>query len=205
MPTITVAGFPSFSRRTALIAGTVAFALWALVALYWPRTAPGGVTQEGGKDLEAYRRIVARVHQGEDYYTAAGVELRSGGYATSSVFNWRPPLYAWLLAAFPQPEWGQGLLVVLVLFTLALAYHAERTDGGVGRAMLVMVLMAGAFLWCIDGDAFFSQELWAGVLIATSVCAFATQQRAIGVVAGLAALLMRELALPYVVVAVALR
>jgi hypothetical protein len=205
MPTLAVAGFPTFSRRTLLAAGMTAFVVWALVALYWPRTTTSAdVPQQGGKDLEAYRRIVARVHQGEDYYDAAGDELRAGGYATSSVFNWRPPLYAWLLAAFPRPEWGQALLVLLVLATLALAYNAERTRGGLGRALLVVVLMAGAFLWCIDGDAFFAQELWAGVLIAASVCAFANEQRALGVVAGLAALAMRELALPYVVIAMAL-
>jgi hypothetical protein len=205
MSTITTSAFPAFSRRTALVGAITVFAIWSLFALYWPRTGtPTVAPQEGGKDLEAYRRIVARVHSGEDYYDAAGAELREGGYATSSVFNWRPPLYAWLLAAFPQPEWGQGLLVLLVLGTLALAYTAERTDGGVGRALLLLVLMAGAFLWSIDGDAFFAQELWAGVLITASVCAFAAGQRTIGVVAGLAALLMRELALPYVVVAVGL-
>jgi hypothetical protein len=180
-------------------------ALWALLAVYWPRSTPAAaVPQQGGKDLAAYRRIVERVHCGEDYYDAAGIELRAGGYATSSVFNWRPPLCAWLLAVFPRPEWGQGLLVVLVLLTFVLAYHAECAAGSIGRAVILLVLMAGAFLWCIDGDAFFAQELWAGVCIAASVSAFAAGLRPAGVILGLAALALRELALPYVIIALAL-
>jgi hypothetical protein len=202
MPTTTFSKLLTISPRTGLAGAIVGFAILTLVVQYWPRTAaPAEAPQGGGKDLEAYRRIVERVHGGEDYYDAAGVELRGGGYATSSVFNWRPPLYAWLLGVFPRPEWGQVLLVLLVLLTLGLAYNAERKGGGVGRALVVMVLMAGAFLWCIDGDAFFAQELWAGVLIALSVCAFANEQRAVGVAAGLAALLFRELAVPYVAIA----
>jgi hypothetical protein len=193
--------------RLAVAIGAVALFLLSLLAIYWPRSAGGGSAggsgaAEGGKDLEAYRRIVERVHGGEDYYDAAGAELHAGGYPTSSVFNWRPPLYAWLLAAFPAPEWGQALLGALALLALGLAYTAEREDGGLGRALLVTVGMAGAFLWCIDGDAFFAQELWAGVLIAVSVGAFAVGQRAGGVAAGLAALALRELALPYVVVCI---
>src|SRR5438874_1953192 len=98
------------AQAWAIFGATALLMVWSLIALYWPRGGATGAVQEGGKDLEAYRRIVARVHTGEDYYRAAGEELRAGGYATSSVFNWRPPLYAWLLAAFPQPEWGQALL-----------------------------------------------------------------------------------------------
>ncbi|HYV38537.1 MAG TPA: hypothetical protein VE988_22830 [Gemmataceae bacterium] len=195
-----------------MLVTAAAFTAWWVLSIYRPPAAMSVETQNGGKDLQAYRLIVERVHQGENYYTAAGQELRDGGYATSSVFNWRLPTYAWLLAAFPQPEWGQALLALLALAALALAYAAERNEGGVGRAVLLMVLMLGAFLWCIDGDAFFSQELWAGVLITVSVGAFAMNQRAagltpagfVGIAAGLAALFLRELAAPYILVAMVL-
>jgi len=187
-----------------VLAAVVVFFSWSLVALHRPREAAATAIPEGGKDLQAYRRIVERVHRGEDYYSAAGDELRSGGYASSSVFNWRLPTYAWLLGALPQPEWGQVLLGLLAMAALALAYAADRQDGSVLRGLVVMLAMLGALLWCIDGDAFFAQELWAGVLIAVSVGAFAAGQRGWGVAAGLSALLMRELALPYVLVAVVL-
>jgi hypothetical protein len=186
----------------AIVAGSVLLITWSLVALYWPRATAADVPPEGGKDLEAYRRIVARVHGGENYYRAAGEELRAGGYATSSVFNWRPPIYAWVLAAFPKPEWGQALLVVLAVLALGLAYAADCPDSSVGRALLLLLAMVGAFLWCVDGDAFFSQELWAGVLIALSVGLFAIHWRAAGIAAGLAALFFRELAMLYVLMVI---
>ena len=204
MPTATAdPRSPHWTRSQARLVVTALLlaSIWSLFALYWPRSSASPAHVEGGKDLAAYRRIIECVHDGEDYYSAAGDELRRGGYATSSVFNWRLPAYAWLLAVFPQPEWGQALLTLLALVALALAYAADRADGSVGRSLVLLVTMLGAFLWCIDGDAFLSQELWAGVLIAVSVGAFAVGQRAGGVAAGLAALLMRELALPYVLVA----
>jgi hypothetical protein len=67
-----------------------------------------------------------------------------------------------------------------------------------------MLAMLGAFLWCVDGDAFFAQELWAGVLIAVSIGCYGVHFRAGGIAAGLAALWMRELAVLYVVVAIVL-
>ena len=200
----------------AIAVAAVFLIAWYLVALYWPGATSTGAVAEGGKDLEAYRHIVERVHRGEDYYLAAGEVLRAGGYATSSVFNWRPPIYAWLLAAFPKPEWGQVLLGLLALLALGLAYASDRAGGSVGRALLLLLAMLGAFLWCVDGDAFFAQELWAGVLIAVSVGFFALADamgceaeprvhqvvRAAGIAAGLAALCLRELALLYVLVAI---
>ena len=192
------------AQAVAILAAIVVFSAWSLAALYLPRESAPSSYQEGGKDLQAYRQIVARVHGGEDYYSAAADELRAGGYATSSVFNWRLPTSAWLLSAFPHPEWGQVFLCLLALTALGLAYTADRQDGSVGRSLLLLLAMSGAFLWCIDGDAFFAQELWAGVLIAVSVGTFGNGQRGWGVVAGLAALALRELALPYVIVALVL-
>jgi hypothetical protein len=185
----------------ACIAGGVLFVWWLMSAL---SSGTATSVQEGGKDLQAYRQIVERVHRGENYYTAAEVELRSGGYATTSVFNWRLPTTAWLLAALPRPEWGQVLLCLLALRALALAYAADRQNSSLLGSAVLVLTMAGAFLWCIDGDAYFAQELWAGVLIAISVGAFALQRRGWGVAAGLAALAIRELALPYVLVAIVL-
>jgi hypothetical protein len=200
---------PQLSRWTrpqavAIFGAALVLITWSLAALYWPHQGLASAAPEGGKDLEVYRRIVARVHQGEDYYDAAGAELHAGGYATSSVFNWRLPVYAWLLAAFPRPEGAQVLLGLLALLALSLAFAGDRENGSVGRSLLLVIAMAGAFLWCIDGDAFFSQELWAGVLIAVSVGCFAVGWRVSGIVVGLAALFLRELALPYVLVAIVL-
>src|SRR5262245_1064005 len=69
-------------------------------------------------DLRLYRAIVDRVHHGEPYYDAAEAELRARGYPMRSVFNWRPPLYAWLLGHLPALAWGRALFIILALSTV---------------------------------------------------------------------------------------
>src|SRR5260370_194252 len=81
-------------------------------------------------DLRLYRTIVERVHSGEDYYDAAQSELRTRGYPTRSMFNWRTPLYAWLLGSLPQPLWAKVLLGLIALAAVLMAYGAVRRESG---------------------------------------------------------------------------
>ena len=73
-------------------------------------------------------------------------------------------------------------------------------EAGPLRAILGALLLVGVFSWCVDGDAFFAQELWAGVLVFLSVCALALERRRLGIAAGLLALFVRELAGPFVLI-----
>jgi hypothetical protein len=176
---------------------------WCLLAAFAPHSA-GAQLRRDGSDLAAYRRIVERVHSGESYYDAAAGELRAAGYCTGSRFNWRPPLYAWLIGRLPSPLWAQILLGIAASLTALMAYGAMKHEGGTWRAVSGLVLLLGAFLWCIDGDAFLAQELWAGVLIALSACAYASNRWMLGVMAGLLALFFRELAAPYCLISLIL-
>jgi hypothetical protein len=159
---------------------------------------------QNGGDLQLYQHIVERVHSGESYYRAAGDELRSLGYPTGSFFNWRPPTYAWFLGSLPSARWGQLILIALAVATVLMVYGLLRVEAGITGAVLGVSAALGSLLWCIDGDAFFSQELWSGTLIAFSVCAYGRGCKGLGVVAGLCALFFRELALPYCVISLAL-
>jgi len=187
--------------------------LWSWVALVWVAclsawclTAafvtpePGSAAYQGGNDLQLYRRIVERVHDGEGYYDAAAVELRERGYPTASLFNWRFPIYAWLLGAFPGPQAGRWVLVALSCATLFFAFKMCLAEAGPLRAVFGALVLIGVLSWSFDGDAFFAQELWAGVLLFLSVCALALERRVLGVFAGVLALFVRELAGPYVLV-----
>jgi hypothetical protein len=165
-----------------------------------PHAETAGAAQ-GGKDLELYRHIVERVHGGESYYDAAGAELRAGGYPTGSVFNWRPPTYAWFLGSLPDPAWGQVLFVLAALATLLLAYGVLEPAVGTWPAVIGILLLSGPFLWGIDGDAFLVQELWAGLLIALSDCAYARGQWRLGFCVAVFALFFRELCFPYCLIA----
>jgi len=103
--------------------------------------------------------------------------------------------------SLPAPIWGQVVLCILAATTLLLAYNVVQRDGKVWHAVAAMLLLLGVFQWCVDGDAFLAQELWAGILIALSVCAYALGYWPAGLAAGFAALLWRELALPYCLIA----
>ena len=190
------------TRQALVVAGVSALVISACLIVSSIGGEPRGVSQQGGQDLRVYRNIVTRVHAGEDYYAAAGDELRANGYPTGSLFNWRPPTYAWLIGKLPAPSWGQALICVLALITLLLTYNVVQQDGKAWQAVAAVLLLMGVFQWCVDGDAFLSQELWAGILIALSVCAYALSYRPLGVAAGLAALFLRELSLPYCLIAV---
>ncbi len=166
-----------------------------------PAEAATAAAPEG--DLVSYQRIIERLRGGADYYTAAHEVLVADGYGTRSVFNWRTPAWPLLLAALP-PGGGQGVLAALALVGLLLVYRMLREEGGVLVAVLSM-LAAGISLGGIVAPAsvVFS-EVAAGTLILISVAAYGNGWRLAGLLVGLLALFLRELAAPYVVVAIVL-
>jgi hypothetical protein len=199
---------PFFATRCrwqslALLLLTIAGVICCLSVALWGDSAPRTAGQ-GGRDLLLYRHIVERVHAGENYYDAAASELRDQGYPTGSLFNWRPPLYAWLIGSLPSPAWGQILVILLAVVTLLLAFTLLQSQAGRGHAVVGVLLLLGVFLWCVDGDAFLAQELWSGMLLTLSVCAYGQQRQRLGFAAGLAAVFFRELALPYAGIALLL-
>jgi hypothetical protein len=158
--------------------------------------------QQDGSDLRLYRSILERVHSGENYYDVAGEELRRQGYPSASLFNWRMPVYAWMIGKLPSIGWGQVLAALCAGIAIVLAYGVMEKECGRWQAAVVALLLTGAFLWCLDGDAFLAQELWAGIIILISVLAYAQGWWWIGVPLGVLALLFRELALPYCAIAI---
>lgn len=156
--------------------------------------------EETAPDLQLYRDVAAAVRRGENYYVAAKPQLLKHGFPIRSTFNWRLPTYAWLFALLPE-QWAiQTLLVLLAAFGLALHFHAEQTAQGFAAAVISSFLLIGVVKWSVDGLAFYTQEIWAGVLILISIGASPRKEtawRIVFVTAGLAALFFRELALPY--------
>src|SRR4051812_7219871 len=94
-------GFAQLSPRAArgILAVSGLFAALCVSITLSPIRA-GNVDKptDGPGDIALYRAEVDRMHAGEEYYTVAGEELRSRGYPTRSVFNWRTPLPTWLIA-----------------------------------------------------------------------------------------------------------
>jgi hypothetical protein len=179
----------------------MALLAWGLSVSFKPKPAPAPEPVEpttGGTDLDLYQKIIKRVHDGESYYSAAAVELPKNGYPTSSIFNWRLPTYAWFFGLLPTIRIGQALLIALSVWCFYLSVRLCAAEVGRLPAIAAFVWLIGAFVWCVDGLSFLTQEVWAQAFIQLSVVSLATGRRFRGVAAGVAAILVRELAVPYV-------
>jgi len=195
--------FLTRSQARLILASTILFMALCLLAapagtLMVP--VPADVNQS---DVAIYRDVVRLVHSGQSYYDALGQALRIRRRATRSVFNWRTPLHLTLLALMPTPAWAQALLGIggLAALLMGLAIMLGNAREIALPAVIQLVLMLGPFINCftMTGGVFFA-ELWAGVLIAISIEAYAFRWWQVGVLAGILALFLRELALPYVMV-----
>jgi len=154
----------------------------------------------GPGDVALYRAEVDRMQAGQSYYQAAGIELRERGYPTKSVFNWRTPLPLWLIGKLPDPVFGKALLCGLALCAVVLCFDWLAREGGPAVAIVGVLLLCGAILPCFLGDLFVMPVLWAGFLITLSLALLAAGRLKLGVIAGCAALFLRDLAGPFVVV-----
>ena len=192
------ASLKPWSARLVLLA-FLAIVIWGAV-FSGATSGPGkAITQTSQGDVELYRSIVGRLHEGESYYDVVASELRSRGYATRPFFNWRLPTLACFLAVLPSAQIGMWVLAGLASLALALWLDVLKKDGGFYMALLGGGLLLGIVASCLAESEFLFHELWAGVLIALSIAAWA-RNRWLSVTAGLLALFIRELSFPFVVV-----
>lgn len=151
-----------------------------------------------GEDLRCYRAIISRIHAGEGYYTAAGIELRSRGYYTASFFNWRLPLLAWVLGHLPSPKIGQVFAVILASMTIIIWISVLQEHFSHGGIIFGGLLLAGPAVYSLLPDVFLMHEFWSGTLISLSLASYGRGWRHVSMISGLIALFLRELTLPFV-------
>jgi hypothetical protein len=203
-------GYARLTRLQArIVCGVVALAITAAVGVTLSPLAGSNLAERstsGPGDVALYRAEVDRIHNGEGYYQAAATELIARNYPTRSVFNWRTPLPMWLLGKMPAVELGKGLLGLLALALLLVAFEAlaREENNALRRPVMCALLLTGPLLPTVLADLFVMPELWAGVLIGLSVCAYGIHRPGWGAAFGLAAVCFRELALPYCVVCAAM-
>lgn len=172
-------------------------AAWCFVA---PQTAPDAAAPGGYTDLRLFQDITARVAQGVPYHQAAAELHRAHGYPLKPFFTVREPalyvLAAWL---------GWGALQVLALALAAggllawaaalgpLVSRAERLGAVAGIALGALAIANRGLLA--------GTEVWTGLLLTLALaCRLKGWDRAeLGAVG--AALVLRELALPYALLA----
>lgn len=183
--------------RARSVVALVALGAIGVSALARP-AATVNVPTVGSSDVAMFQAVVARMRHGEPYYAAMGDELRRGHYPASQAFNWRTPFLLSALAEVPPMVGrlaGIALCLVLLVVTVVIMAHQPRTI-----AATVLFLQSGILIPIVVPSAYVMAEMWAGVLIGLSICAYIRQRPMIGVTFGLLALFVRELSAPYCLV-----
>ena len=178
--------------------GTCVF--WNSGAVVSRRTTATDGANDNRNDLQAYRRIVDGVRDGGNYYDVARGILPEYYQRYNSVFNWRLPTYAYVLAWLRSDAIIRAILMAIIASGLILNLIGERSLLGIIPAFLIAALQGIAFSWVFQ-DAIYAQELWAAALLTLSLGAWGAQYRWLAIVAGLGTVAFRELMLPYPVMA----
>lgn len=171
-------------------------AILAVAALRTERPVASTTNPDDG-DVVAYQELIGGLRTGTPYYAAVGTVLRTRHYASREIFNWRTPAFFLALAALPDGA-THGLLVILGIALALLTFVTSWTDGPIVRWVSV-VAQIGILILLVAPQAIVMSELWIGILLALSLCAYRLQHWPVAVVVAVLALFLRELAAPYCV------
>jgi hypothetical protein len=163
--------------------------------------ASGPTNGKPGKgDVALYQAIDARLLAGQDYYHAAAAEQRARGYPLKPFVTMRLPTRSWVYRAA-----GGKAGALILLWTIALLAVGATLRRLQREAMPRLLWMLCGFLPALTLSALVQpgllvwHEIWAGYLIALSLACRSPRHWWPSVLLGLAAVLFRELALPYLV------
>lgn len=148
-------------------------------------------------DLALYQRINERVGRGEDYYTAALDEQRNNHYPTRPFVTVRMPTLAWSSLLLGPLGWKWLGIGLLAGTALAWAAHLRHTASRPERALaLALTITAGwhALLPMVG----LKHDIVAGLLLSLGFALYRPHRWWPAWIAVLLAVLVRELALPFV-------
>lgn len=198
-----VGTFPTrFEGRSRGFAVTVLAMLAVLLAIFcWPTdSAPGPKLRSSPaqhSDLQLYRDIAKGVADGGDYYEVAAREQRSAGYPLKPFYTFRLPTLATAYAALG--ERAMSILVGALCLALMVAWCARlRPLLPLPLLGLAMVLMAGGLGGLVQPQTSMFHEDWAAIFLALMIVLRNSDRLWPSFLAGGAALMVRELALPMI-------
>ncbi|MGI8930964.1 MAG: hypothetical protein ACR2FK_01085 [Sphingomicrobium sp.] len=165
-----------------------------------PSTAPSPklrASPSQHSDLQLYRDIIAGVVAGGDYYEVAADEQRAANYPVKPFFTFRLPTHALTYAAVGERTmigliwlFGAGLMVAWWL-----RLHPILPLPLLGASMFLLAGGIGGLMQPVTG---LFHESWAALLMALMIAIRRPDRAWPAIVAGAAALMVRELALPMI-------
>ena len=180
----------------AALLALIAVATWSPAAAPAPKLRASPAEQS---DLDLYRDIIAGVAQGRNYYEVAAEELRKGNYPLKPFITFRLPTHATIYALA-----GERVMVGII-WTLCLAlviawWVRLRPHLPLPLLGLALVLLAGGLGGMLQPMTGLFHESWAALLLALTIAIHRPERFWPAVVLGGAALMIRELALPMILV-----
>ncbi len=189
------------------------FVALGLVALFlaaagWMLSAPGkgAAVAKAGQytDMRLYRDVVAQMQRGVPYHRASAELQRAHGYPLKPFVTMRPPTLYALAAKLGWPVLQFGAMALVLANVLAwgkalpASFHrGERIGAAAGAALGGAAVIAPLLLGFT--------EFWAGLLMSLALALRLARPERWGWTVALiaAALLVRELALPFLLLAAA--
>lgn len=152
---------------------------------------------EDRADVMLYESIVENIRGGGQYYPVAAAALRVGDYPLKPFVTFRLPTLAEVQATLP-PTAVRFMLYALVAAT-AFAWYRRLAPAFVRAVprVVAMALLAGGMMAFVQSELVDFHEIWAGLLIALSLALRRPDRWLPSVAFGLAAVLVRETAGPY--------
>ena len=195
--------FSALSRAQAIIAICV---LLMIIGAGFIKQASQGTPgspvsakpQIADADLLLYRTVNARVAQGENYYQVSAEELRLGNYPLKPFVTFRLPTLAYILASL-GPVASIGLLWALTVIMLSAWWRLlDNAFDDPGRRITGIMLIGTGSAIVVQTQYVVMHELWAGLLIALAAALRQLHRWWWALTFAAAALIIRELALPFV-------
>ncbi len=197
------------SAAVAILVLIVGALVWSAYALGHPAThaarhGEAVVEAHGGfGDLDLYFDIDQRVRRGEPYYAAALDEQRTHGYPTRPFVTVRTPAHAWGAKLWGETGWRIIAFTLLVANVFAWAARLTARTTRAERIGAALLVFAGG-LAVFDARYVVVHDLFAGLLVSLALALHRPGRWWPTWLGAAAALAMRELALPFVLLWAAL-
>jgi hypothetical protein len=182
-----------------LLAAAMFGSAWSVTGSVGPRMTPPAEQT----DAKLYRSIIAGVESGHSYYPVAARELRSGHYPLVPFVAFRLPTLTWISAAIGMTglHWLQLLLGSAVMLAWGWRWRAGLAPAELATALF---LLGCGLIGLVQPATAVFHESWAALLLALAIALDRSGTAALAIFAGTAALLVRELSAPMILVFAAL-
>ncbi len=157
---------------------------------------------DANPDLTLYRNVIARVAAGEGYYPAIAELHRNGSFPLRPFIVVRLPTLAMVSATLSMPVMKVGLWMLLVAVSVAWWMRLDGAFGSPPRRIIALIMITFGLIFNAHPEVLVVHEVWAGLLMALSWAVHRSEGGLTrwlpSVALGLLAVLVRETALPFV-------